>query len=292
MTMNDQNKAPEAQKEQQAAPENQQKSSAQNPDNSASPEESDVKLVGPIRSRTGPNPLVHGLYASDIILPWESKEDFERLWRDLKEEWLPKGRQEYETVLSLAHMNWMKHRLMRTTQLSFQRDPFLSELQKQGINTWTQVSEFLSKKAAEESTLRAEVLAMAKAWGTAAKDVSKLVTSDPQMAPIKNQIEIIRKALSEDRIRIYKMLYRKKPDAPDVDKGNVKFREVFEMDPNTLIDQAYHPDYLAKLVQIEASIDARIDKILRRLLDIKEYKAIMQRLRGSTPAIAPANSKN
>ena len=96
-------------------------------------DETDTQILVPSgRSRTGPNALVHGLYASDIVMPWESTEDFEKLWRDLKEEWLPIGRQEYETVLSLAHMNWLKHRLMRTTQIAFRRDPFLSELQKQG----------------------------------------------------------------------------------------------------------------------------------------------------------------
>ena len=46
-------------------------------------DETDTQILVPSgRSRTGPNALVHGLYASDIVMPWESKEDFEQLWRE------------------------------------------------------------------------------------------------------------------------------------------------------------------------------------------------------------------
>ena len=110
-------------------------------------DETDTQILVPSgRSRTGPNALVHGLYATDIVMPWESKEDFEKLWRDLKEEWLPIGRQEYETVLSLAHMNWLKHRLMRTTQIAFRSDPFLSELQKEGLKLGLRFQNSLSRR--------------------------------------------------------------------------------------------------------------------------------------------------
>ena len=276
MTKEDDDHKPASADQQNAAPQHDETTKASDP-----PSQNPTKL----------NALVHGLHASDIVLPWESKEDFEQLWNDLKKEWMPKDRQENETVLSLAHMNWLKHRLMRTTQVAFRRDPFFSELQKQGIKTWAGMSEFLAKKAEDESTLRTEVLTTAKAWGKAATEVSKLLTSsNPQMAAIQKDIKNIVKAFAEDRVRIYRKLYRDKPNASD--KTDAKFNDLAEIDPTALMDQAYRPDYLAKLVQIEASIDARIDKILRRLIDIKEYKAIMQRLHGSTPAIAPPNSKN
>ena len=184
---------------------------------------------------------------------------------------MPEDRQENETVLSLAHMNWLKHRLMRTTQVAFRRDPFFSELQKQGIKTWAGISEFLAKKAEDESTLRTEVLTTARALGKAATEVSKwLTSSNPQMAEIQNDIKSIVKAFDEDRVRIYRKLYRDKPNASD--KANAKFNDVAEIDPTALMEQAYRPDYLAKLVQIEASIDARIDKILRSLLISKSTR--------------------
>jgi len=238
-------------------------------------------LVPSGRSRTGPNALVHGLYASDIVMPWESKEDFEQLWRELKQEWLPFGRQEFETVLSLAHMNWLKHRLMRTTQIAFRRDPFLSELQKQGVKTWAEVSNFMEQKATEEDTLQTEVMATVKELKNAVQQASKLMNaSNPQTLEIYRAIESVRDSFSKHNGPLYQKafdkLYRKKPNAPDPNEPGVTLSDVYDENPATLIEQAYHPDYLAKLVRLEASIDARIDKILQRLIAMKEYKRIVK----------------
>ena len=69
------------------------------------------------------------------------------------------------------------------------------------------------------------------------------------------------------------------------------FSDEYIQNPAMLIEQAYHPDYLEKLVRLEASIDARIDKILQRLMSLKEYKRIAKEMRSakkiSSPAIAP-----
>ena len=285
MTENKQN--PDAREHQNPAAQGQQDSPPQDGEN-------DTQILVPSGRRpTLPNALVHGLYATDIVLPWESKEDFERLWRDLKEEWLPKGRQEYETVLSLAHMNWVKHRLMRTTQLAFRRDPFLSELQKQGVKTWEEVSKFIARKAAEEDAIKGEVLATVKILRSVLVDASKLMATNPQSPEIKTKLDAVHKLFSQDRVRIYNKFYRKKPNAPELNDSGENFYDVYDKNqPTSLIEEAYHPDYLTKLVRLESSIDARIDKILHRLMAMKEYKRIVKESRfGKTPAIAPSNPK-
>ena len=230
-------------------------------------------------------------------MPWESKEEFEQLWRELKEEWLPIGRQEYETVLSLAHMDWLKHRLMRTTQIAFRRDPLLSELQKQGVKTWAEVSNFMEQKATEEDTLQTEVMATVKELKNAVQQASKLMTaSNPQTLEIYRSIETIHELYSKNSLPVYQKafdkLYRKKPNAPDPNARGVNFSDVYDENSATLIAQAYHPDYLAKLVRLEASIDARIDKILHRLMAMKEYKRIVKETRfAKSPTIAPPDPK-
>ena len=266
--------------------------------NPAPQDETDTQILVPSgRSRTGPNALVHGLYASDIVMPWESKEDFEQLWRELKQEWLPFGRQEFETVLSLAHMNWLKHRLMRTTQIAFRRDPFLSELQKQGVKTWADVSNFMEQKATEEDTLQTEVMATVKELKNAVQQASKLMNaSNPQTLEIYRTIETVHELYFKNCLPVYQKafdkLYRKKPNAPDPNQPGVKLSDVYDENPATLIEQAYHPDYLEKLVRLEASIDARIDKILHRLMAMKEYKRIVKETRFvKSPAIAPPDPK-
>src|SRR5262245_43020828 len=45
------------------------------------------KLVGVVKTPASKNALVHGLYAADILLPWESEEEFETLFRELQEDW-------------------------------------------------------------------------------------------------------------------------------------------------------------------------------------------------------------
>jgi hypothetical protein len=44
-------------------------------------------------------PLVHGLYAKEVVLSWDSKDDFEKLHEDLRAEFFPCGRAEEEAVL-------------------------------------------------------------------------------------------------------------------------------------------------------------------------------------------------
>ena len=47
---------------------------------------------------------------------------------------------------------------------------------------------------------------------------------------------------------------------------------------------AYLPDYLDKILNYEAKLDARIDKLLARLVNLKEYKRI-SRLQALTPPV-------
>ena len=171
-------------------------------------------------------------------------------------------------------MDWLKHRLMRTTQIAFRRDPLLSELQKQGVKTWAEVSNFMEQKATEEDTLQTEVMATVKELKNAVQQASKLMTaSNPQTLEIYRSIETIHELYSKNSLPVYQKafdkLYRKKPNAPDPNGRGVNFSDVYDENSATLIEQAYHPDYLAKLVRLEASIDARIDKILHRLMAMK-----------------------
>ena len=59
------------------------------------------------------NALVHGLYAKDVLLPWDSKADFKKLHAALITEFHPCGRAEEETVHDLA--------LLLTTKQIFTR---------------------------------------------------------------------------------------------------------------------------------------------------------------------------
>jgi hypothetical protein len=51
----------------------------------------------PTKSRKK-NALTHGIYGKDILLPWESREEFEKLLVELQDEFQPSGRMENEIV--------------------------------------------------------------------------------------------------------------------------------------------------------------------------------------------------
>ena len=103
------------------------------------------------------NALVHGVYASEIVLSFESAEDFERLHADLKEEFYPNGRQEEETVLSIARCNLLKHRLMRAQRMVFRRNALVAELEKSGVKSWADVENFAHQKGTAASDIMSEV---------------------------------------------------------------------------------------------------------------------------------------
>lgn len=266
----------------------------QDSNNRAAVEEDTQVLVGPVRKPTDKVPLVHGLYAADIVLPWESEDEFQHLYRELKQEWLPDGRQEYETVLSLARSNWVKHRLMRSSQIAFRMDPFQAELEKAGAKTWADVSALLGKKAQEDEnlvTLMRETLEELKAATKAASASMKATdkTSIEIFRSVQHMEEMYRKHNDQMYQKAFDRLYQKNPGV-DSNKPGTSFSDAYSEKPRTLVEQAYHPDYLEKLVRLEAAIDARIDKLLQRLTSIKEYKRIAREARAkqiSSPSIAP-----
>ncbi len=45
------------------------------------------------------NAVKHGAFARDVVLPGESREDFEELYRSLLEDFVAKGKFEEETIL-------------------------------------------------------------------------------------------------------------------------------------------------------------------------------------------------
>ena len=235
------------------------------------------------------NALVHGVYSADIVLPWESAEDFECLHQELATEWVPEGRTEQETVLALARLHWLKHRLMRSTQMAFRQDPFVAELEKSGAKTWAEVESFLQQKAAADDGVMDEARKTLVELKTALQNASSLMTaSDPNTIKIYSDVELIKKLFLENVVPVYGKVFGK------VHGKNFKNTDGNDLDDDLLIttvEKAYHPDYLEKIVRLEASIDARIDKNLHRLMSLKEYKRLINSTAASkqiaSPSIAP-----
>src|SRR5262245_14138697 len=103
------------------------------------------------------NALVHGLYARDVLLPWDSREEFERLPQDLRAEFSSRGRSEDETILDLAFLYWQKRTLWRMRQVAVLKDPFTVDIVQTKGKSWSKIRRGLREAANDHRTLLGSV---------------------------------------------------------------------------------------------------------------------------------------
>jgi hypothetical protein len=211
------------------------------------------------------NALVHGFYASEIVLPWESAEEFEQLHKDLKNEWSPDGRMEQETVVSLARLFWIKRRLMRTWDLGFRKDPLVEEIANSGKKSWAEIIDYL-------------------------RDQAKAYFNEFDAAnDLYSKMKAITDVLHEETARRLQKQEEKGPDWDNIIKLDTELRSHMQLlhkffiqpaktgrprNRKEIFDQAYLPEFLEKIIGLEAALDARIDKTVARLVNLKEYKKL------------------
>jgi hypothetical protein len=275
------------------------------------------------------NALVHGFYAEDVLLPWESSGDFDNLVAELQEEFQPNGRMEREVILDLAHLRWQKQRLRKMWHAAAHRDPFVGglvasanqSLQEIRDHLQTQTNEIHSSTAAARSSVMQFSAYLIKLFGDLQKDLQdelELKARRKNIVPtnLKKFNDIIAKIRAEEKLRAEGNLKENQTKAAEAlaneqqDESEIKEDQTDNpIDPDELekiqcriqqridglgqlttkgltlliktletaemtLSRAYLPEYLEPVIRIEALIDARIDKLLGRLVSLKEYKRI------------------
>jgi hypothetical protein len=200
--------------------------------------------------------FVHGLYVKDFLLPWDDREEFEALHRALKQEFFPSGQSEEECVLDLAQLYWQKRTLWRLRTAAVLRDPFTNEIVATEKKSWSGIRRTLRENARQEGSLvRKMENSVAKAIAEVQRLGKKLAKDRPweeveKLTPLlRASIELATKSLLPLCEQV-----RQLPDAEGA------------------FDKNYLPDALEKSARLEASIDARINKVLARLVALKEFK--------------------
>jgi len=69
------------------------------------------------------NALAHGLYANDLVLPWENEQDFVDLYHGIRRQLRPDGTLQDEVVLDIAQLHWRKRRVHIGMQLAYRGHP-------------------------------------------------------------------------------------------------------------------------------------------------------------------------
>jgi hypothetical protein len=78
-----------------------------------------------------------------VVLPWESKDEFEQLHQELTAELSPHGRMEEDIVLDVAILRMRKYRLLKMKRVAELKDPFFIELMESGKKSWSGVRKYL-----------------------------------------------------------------------------------------------------------------------------------------------------
>ena len=209
------------------------------------------------------NALTHGIYGKDILLPWESREEFEKLLADLQAEFQPSGRMENEIVFDLAHLRWQKYRVHRMWIAAAYADPFMSDLVKAGEKSWAGMRNHLKCKAKEKRTM-SELLneSFLEQTAEAAKTLAELIQTGKLEDSTTKTSEIRKREANafKDVAQAFTIpLIEASKDRPNAEDS---------------LRRAYSPEYLEPIIRVEAMIDARIDKALAGLVNIKEYKRV------------------
>jgi hypothetical protein len=178
------------------------------------------------------NALLHGLYARDVLLPWDSKEDFLKLHEDLKTEFFPDGRAEEEAVLDLAFLHWHKRTIYRLWQSTVLSDPFTEDIRQTEGKSWFEIRKGLRAAATSKRSLR----------GTIENNLSSLLdgletvgeklatTSDAEeLKVIYAQTEVMAKLVTERFMPLVKAMDQR----PDAEQA---------------LDRAYAPESLEKVI--------------------------------------------
>ena len=96
------------------------------------------------------NALAHGIYGQDILLPWESRKDFEKLLADLRDDFRPVVSMQNDIVFDLAHLRWQKYRVHKMYIGAAYRDPFVSDLVEARPKSWAEMRSHLRRKSINE----------------------------------------------------------------------------------------------------------------------------------------------
>jgi hypothetical protein len=214
------------------------------------------------------NALVHGIYARELVLPWETAEDFTALLESFRADLLPEGPLQEEVVFDIARLHWIKRRAMRAAQIEFHGDPAAEQLIEVGPKGVQEVEKYLRARTDQRETYRADLKEAMGDMVELLKRVTETATAPPQK-PAGSSEDRMNEA-EATRLRIDALTV-----AFNVKRQGMQFmREMMELldTEKRLYERAYRPTELERIVKIESMIDARIEKAIARLAGLKMYR--------------------
>lgn len=223
-----------------------------------------IKLSAPSNNK---NALSHGLFARDLVLPWESEEDFMEHYQEIRAHYKPVGAPQEAFVCDIAQAFWMKRRLNIALQLSFSRHPDAPAMAEAGRDGWEGLGQYLHKKAGNTTRLSTEARLAAKASASSMVELAKLISdrilaasesASPQLPETQFNIESLKALLAQVRETNESVI------------TVLKYAEQHDLQEGPF-ERAYRPEKLERDLKLAAMLDRQIEKAIQRLVNQKEY---------------------
>jgi hypothetical protein len=178
-------------------------------------------------------------------------------------------------VLDLAILRWRKYQLAKMMRTAALKDPFFIELMQSGKKSWSGIRKYLREQDEAGTTIRGSITnALSKLTNTA----SELARAQKTKGMEKEEVERTEQKLIGITNVIAEHVL---PLLHTVDAGPSAEKS---------FEQAYSPEYLERVLKYEAALDSRIDKLLGRLVNLKEYKQVYGARMLPSPMIKSAST--
>lgn len=203
-------------------------------------------------SKLKKNALSHGFYANDVVLSWENQQDFDDLLQAFRDEYCPAAVSEEAAVFDLANLHWKKIRFEAGLKLALQKqgDPTVADASS---DDWDRVAD--DARAAAKSQLKAAQVVCDNIF----KYMERTIKPDEAKAD-SEAVEFEKLTTLAKELNLI---------SKDLVMPMFHAAEKQKLDQ---IERAYNPDIMRKELKIRAEIDRSIDKALKHLVMIKEYK--------------------
>lgn len=199
-------------------------------------------------SNSSKNAITHGFYSTNVVLPWENKQEFDDLLQAYRDEYCPDGVSEEAAIFDLVSLYWKKRRLEAGLQQALQEQ-----------------RDFDAKIAGWD--MGPAMKSQSEAVQRVCKIVQRHLKQIYEPVEAKADSQTFSQAVDWDKLVVLGK------ELNLVSSGfivpSLQAAERLKLDQ---IERACQPHIMEKELKIQAEIDRRIEKVLKRLVAVKEYK--------------------
>lgn len=216
------------------------------------------------QSKRANNALRHGLYASEIVLPWENEADFTALLEEFMNEYRPQGPTEQELVIDIARLRWLKRRIMRSAQQRFHADAIATRDGKVAKSGFVKRQKSFEVEAKQRDEIRHTLENLPGSITVMRDELAAALEQAPKEGMAEN----------EQVLAAQKFAQRVDTVRGAMDRFVLPNTKLIEdmIDEKSEVDLAYSSDTLERIIRLEGMMDTRFEKTLGRLLALQDMK--------------------